>query len=364
MQDSPKKIHLCEPDIGDLEIKYVTETVKSGMVSSSAPPVKKFEAAFADFFGAKHAVATNSGLSALFLSVKALGIGPGDEVIVPTFTMVATPESVSHAGATPVFVDCSERSPSIDPEKIEAKITPRTKAIIVAHLFGIPCEMDKIMAVAEKHRLPVIEDAAEAHGAAYHGKLCGTFGTVGCFSFYASKIMTTGEGGMIITDDDALAALARRLREYDINPQKPYVHELLAWNLRLPSLGAALGLAQLERLPELINKRNRVADYYKEKLKEIPGIDFLAAPPEAKISTWLFTALVEKRDELVGFLAENGIESKRVFVPMHLLPPYKETGNYPRAEFLGEKGISLPSASLLDRESQDYVIEKVKEFYR
>ncbi|MBU6500545.1 MAG: DegT/DnrJ/EryC1/StrS family aminotransferase [Patescibacteria group bacterium] len=357
------KIPLCEPDIGELEIKYVTEAVRNNMVSSSAPPVRNFENAFAKFFGAKYAIATNSGLSALFLVVKALGIGPGDEVIVPTFTMVATPESVSHNGATPVFADCGKLNPGIDAGEIEKKITSKTKAIIVAHLFGIPCDMEPIMRVAEKHNLPVIEDTAEAHGATYRGKFCGTFGKAGCFSFYASKIMTTGEGGMIITNDDALAAMAKRLREYDINPKQPYIHELAAWNLRMSALEAALGLAQLERLKELIGKRNAIAARYAAGLSNIKGLEFMAVPPQTEISTWLCTVLADRRDELVEYLAKENIDAKRVFVPMHDLPPYKQSGNFPNAEYLAEHGISLPSASTLSEKDQNYVIEKVKKFY-
>lgn len=363
MQKPAKKIPLCEPDISGLEIKYVTEAIKNNMVSSSAPPVRSFEDAFAKSFGAKHAIAVNSGASALFLTVKALGIGPGDEVIVPTFTMIASPEAVSHCGAKPIFVDCKNDNPNIDPEIIEEKITPRTKAIMPVHLFGIPCEMDKIMAIAEKQKLPVIEDTAEAHGATYQGKLVGTFGAAGCFSFYASKIMTSGEGGMIITENDELAKKIRRLREFDINPKKPYIHELLAWNLRMSSLEAALGLAQLERLDELISKRNRIADYYTGALKNISAVKFFAEPAQTTISTWLFTVFAEKRDGLVVYLGEQNIEAKRVFVPMHLLPPYKENGRYPNAELFGEKGVSLPSASTLTREDQNYIIEKIKEFY-
>lgn len=359
-----KKIHLCEPDISELEIRYVTEAIKTGMVSSGAPPVRNFENAFAKKFGVKHAISTNSGGSALFLTVKALGVGPGDEVIVPTFTMVATPEAISHCGAKPVFVDCQTNNPNIDQKKIEEKITPRTKAIIVAHLFGIPCDMDKIMSIAQKHSLPVIEDAAEAHGSTYNGQFAGRFGAIGCFSFYASKIMTSGEGGMVITDDDGLAEKIRRLHEYDINPEKPYVHEILAWNLRMSALEAALGLAQLERLDELMAKRNAVAKRYAENLKHIPRITFFSEPPNITVSTWLFTMLADKRDELVAHLAENGVEAKRVFVPMHLLPPYKQDGDFKNAEDLGRRGISLPSASTLGEQDQDFVIAKVEEFYR
>ncbi len=360
---TPIKICLSEPDVGELEIKYVTDAIKNKEISSGAPPVKKFEAAFAGKFGVKNAIAVNSCGSALFLAVKALGIGPGDEVVVPTFTMFATPLAATHCGARPVFADSKRNNPNIDPGEIEKKITPRTKAIVIAHLYGEVCDMDAICKISEKHKILLIEDAAEAHGATYKGKLAGTFGVAGCFSFYASKTMTTGEGGMITTNDDGLAEKIRRLREYDIDSRRPYVHILPSWNLRMSALEAALGLAQLQRLDELAERRNRIALHYEEALKNVSGVGFFKSEPGSKRSTWLWSCLAENRDELLKFLSENGIESKIVFIPMHLLPPYKQTGDFKNAEYLSNHGISLPSAPNLAPEDQNYIIEKVKEFY-
>ncbi len=357
-----KRIPLCEPDISALEINYVTRAVKNREISSGASWVKKFEKTFAQKFGVKYAVSTNSGGSALFLALKALGIKEGDEVIVPTFTMFATAAAVTNCGAKPVFVDCKKNNPNIDPAKIAGKITKRTKAILIAHLYGIPCEMEEIMGTAKKHSLPVIEDVAEAHGAKMNGKLCGTFGKISCFSFYASKTMTSGEGGMIITNEKKLAEIANRLKQYDINPKKPYIHELVSWNMRMSGLEAALGLAQLERMLELIEKRNRVSKNYEKSLK-LKGIEFFQVPKNVGTSNWLFTILTKKRDALSEFLLKNGVETKKVFVPMHKLKPYLQKGNFKNAEDLSVRGISLPSATLLGKKDQDYVVSKIKEFY-
>ena len=215
--DHPIKIRVCEPDISAREIEYVTNAIRGKEVSSIAAPVKKFEDAFAKKFGVKHAVAVNSGGSALFLTLKALGIQPGDEVIVPDFTMIATAGAVSHCGAVPIFVDSSDDSLNIDASKIEEKITPRTTAIMPVHIYGEPCDMDSIMDIARRHNLLVVEDAAESHGARYKGALTGTFGDAGCFSFYANKIMTTGEGGMIVTDNADLANKLQHMRGYDFD---------------------------------------------------------------------------------------------------------------------------------------------------
>jgi len=363
----PVKIRVCEPDISELEIKYVTEAIKRTEISSIAPPVRKLENAFAEKFGMKHAVAVNSGGSALFLALKALGIGPGDEVIVPDFTMIATAAAVSHCGATPVFVDASERSFNIDPAKIEGVITPRTRAVMPVHLYGEPCEMDAIMEIAKKHKLLVVEDAAEAHGAKYKGKLAGTFGDANCFSFYANKIMTSGEGGMIATNRDELAEKLRHMRGYDFDDEKHFWHRTIAWNLRMSALSAALGLAQLERLDGLIEKRRANAGYYAERLKNIPGVRLFPEPPDTFSVFWMFGMLAPRSDELIKFLAKNGIETRRFFIPMHTQPVYEHLphgkDNFTWSDRYGASGLYLPSSSQLSDKDKDFVIEKVKEFF-
>ncbi|MDO8574159.1 MAG: DegT/DnrJ/EryC1/StrS family aminotransferase [bacterium] len=359
----PVKYYVCEPDISELEIKYVTDAIKATYVSSVAPPVKKFEEAFAKKFGMKYAVAVNSGGSALFLALKAMGIKEGDEVIVPTFTMVASPAGVSHCGATPIFVDSKSDHYNLDPKKVRAAITSRTKAIMPVHIYGQPCDMDEIMAIAKEYNLMVIEDAAEAHGAKYKGKLVGTIGDVGCFSFYANKIMTTGEGGMIVTNDEKLANTLQHIKGYDFDDEYHFWHKTISWNLRMSSLEAALGLAQLERLDSLIEKRRKNADYYTEKLKDVPGLTFFPEWPETYNVQWMYGILAPKRDELMEFLAKNGIETRTFFIPMHDQPVYKQVGDFKNAERFGKNGLYLPSSSQITREAQDYIVGKVKEFY-
>lgn len=359
----PVKIRVCEPDITELEIKYVTEAIKSTEVSSIAPPVHKLENAFAEKFGMGHAVAVNSGGSALFLTLKALGIKAGDEVIIPDFTMIATAGAVNHCGAVPVFVDSSEKSFNMDPGKIEEKITSRTRAIMPVHIYGEPCDMDPIMAIAKKHKLLVVEDAAEAHGAKYKDKLVGTFGDASCFSFYANKIMTTGEGGMILTNNGELAGRLQHMRGYDFDDERHFWHKTIAWNLRMSALGATLGLAQLERLDELIKKRRTNAKYYIEGLKDLPGIRFFPEPPDTFCVFWMFGILAPRRDELMEFLAKNGVETRTFFIPMHVQPVYNVKGDFKWADHYGANGLYLPSSSHISDENKDFVIAKVKEFY-
>lgn len=359
----PVKIPVCEPDITEIEIRYVTEAIKSKDISSIARPVRMFEEAFAKRYGMKHGIAVNSGGSALFLTLYGLGIRAGDEVIIPDFTMVATAAAVSHCGAKPVFVDASEKSFNMDPSKIEAKITARTKMIMPVHLYGEPCDMDAIMAIAKKHRLLVVEDAAESHGAKWKGKLTGTFGVASCFSFYANKIITTGEGGMILTNDDGLANTLRHIRGYDFDDEKHFWHKTIAWNVRMSALAAALGLAQLERLDELIEKRRANARYYSAGLKGIPEIRTFGEPANTFSVFWMYGIIADRADELMVFLAKNGIETRTFFIPMHGQPIYNEQGTYKWADHYGTNGFYLPSSSNISSEDKDYVIAKIKEFY-
>ena len=362
-------IHVCEPDISPLEVRYVTRAVREGQISSVAKYVPLFEEAFAKKVGTKYAVAVNSGGSALFLTLWALGIRTGDEVIMPAFTMVATANAIKQCGATPVFVD-SEQNGNINVTKIEEKITPRTKAILPVHIYGHPCDMDVILVIARKHKLLVVEDAAEAHGALYNGAMVGTLGRAGCFSFYANKVMTTGEGGMVVTNSKKLAASLQKLRAYYISEKKHFLHAELAWNLRMNSLAASLGLAQLERLDELIEKRRANAAYYSKKLA---GLSDVLTLPSEKNNTrniyWMYGVVVQSnqrgmRDKLMKYLADRGVETRTFFFPMHWQPMYKETGSYPRADYLGKNGLYLPSSSHITRKSQDAVVKHIQEFFR
>lgn len=353
--------------MSNLEIEYVTEAIKNNYVSGFAPPVKRFEKEFAEKFGMKHAIAVNSGGSALFIVLKALGVKEGDEVIMPSFTMVASPAAASHCGAIPVFVDSSEQSFNMDPKKIEEKITPRTKAIMPVHIYGEPCDMDPIMEIAKKHNLHVVEDAAEIHGAKYKGKMAGTFGIAGCFSLFANKIISSGEGGVILTNDDSLANALNHMKSYDFNDDMHFWHKTVAFNLRYPALNAALGSAQLKRFDELVGKRRTNAQYYINGLKDVPGLTLFPEKPDTFSVFWMFGLLAPKRDELMDFLAENGIETRTFFIPMHRQPVYQhlqKDERFPWADHYGDNGLYLPSSSQLTSEQKDEVVGKIKEFYQ
>ncbi|HRY52908.1 MAG TPA: DegT/DnrJ/EryC1/StrS family aminotransferase [Candidatus Portnoybacteria bacterium] len=365
-KNNQKYIRVCEPYITQKEIDAVSRAIKEGNISSTAKYVGLFEKAFAKKFGVKYAVAVNSGGSALFLALWALGIKKGDEIIVPTFTMVATANAVVQCGAKPVFVDCEENG-NIDVKKIEEKITKKTKAIIPVHIYGHPCDMDEIMAIAKKHKLFVIEDTAEAHGALYKNKLAGTFGDMGCFSFYANKVMTTGEGGMIITNNAALYKKLIKLKAYYFHDKRHFWHEQQAWNLRMSALEASLGLAQLERLNELVSLRRENARYYTDKLQGLK--DYLVFPSEkkgAKSVFWMYGLVLKKgnRDKLMKFLEKNGVETRTYFFPMNWQPIYKETEPYPVADRLGRNGLYLPSSSHLTKAEKDRIIGLVKKFFK
>lgn len=360
-------LHVCEPDIGPKEIAYVTDAVKTGHISGMAKYVKLFEEAFAKKMGVKYAVSVNSGGSALFLALWALGIRKGDEVIMPSFTMIATANAVLQCGAKPVFVD-SEPNGNIDVSKIEKKITRRTKAIIPVHIYGHPADMDEIMKIARRHRLFVVEDAAESHAARYKGKTVGSFGEAAIYSFFANKLITTGEGGMITTNNPRLAQELIYLRRYYFSPKMHFWHKKLAWNLNMSSLQAALGLAQLERMDELMKKRRANAAYYTRALKELN--DHLIFPSEkkgAKSIFWMYGLIIKKpglRDKLMDWLWQNGVETRTYFFPMHWQPLYRERrGKYPVADWLGKNGLYLPSSSNIKRRDQDRVIGLIKKFF-
>ena len=370
MTQNVDRIRVCEPDITNKEIASVTEAIEAGEVSSTAPPVGRFEKAFAEKVGVKHAVAVNSCGSALFLTAWALGIREGDEVIVPTFTMAATAYAVTQCGATPVFVDCEENG-NIDVGRIEEKITEKTKAIFPVHIYGHPCDMDAITAIAKKHDLLVVEDAAEALGATYKGSMAGSLSDAGCHSFYANKLITTGEGGMITTDNSTLAEELSKLRGYYLSSgaSRFASHEKLAWNMRMSALEAALGLAQLERLEELVKKRRKNAEDY---TTDMASLSHHLVFPEEKEDVfnvyWMYGIVLKeegKRNALQEFLAQRGIETRPFFTPMHQVPFYQTEPpeELPVSERLGRNGLYLPSSSQLSKEQKERVISAVKEFF-
>ncbi len=349
------KYPVAEPLLGDRELAYVTDALRAGEVSSIGSYVGRFEVAFAAYCGVEHALATSNGTTALHLALLALGVGPGDEVLVPALTFVATANVVVHAGATPVFVDVDAGYWGMDPQAAGAKVTAKTKAIIAVHLYGHPADLRALRAIADEQGLALIEDAAEAHGATYDGKRVGGLADVGCFSFYGNKIVTTGEGGMLTTHSDSLAATAKQLRDQGADPQRRYWHPVIGYNYRLSNLPAAVGLAQVERIDEMLAHKRRILAAYQRGLDGAP-LRFQTVAPWAGPVNWLTSVVVNddaptNAEALMAGLAEREIESRPFFVPLPSLPPYREDASYPVAERLGRQGINLPSgARLTDRD--------------
>ncbi len=363
-----KIIPVSEPLLSGNEIKYLKDCIKTGWISSLGGYVEKFEKGFSKFCQTKYAVSVNSGTSALHLALVSLGIGKGDEVIIPSFTMVSTANAVVYQGAKPVLVDSENKTFGIDPDKIEKKITKKTKAIIVVHIYGHPARMDEILKIARKYKLYVIEDAAEAHGAEYKGKKVGSIGDVGCFSFYGNKIITTGEGGMLVTGNKRLKEKAEYLRDLAFSKERHFWHKELGFNYRMSNLQAAVGFAQLEKIKYLISIKRKNASFYNKLLGGIAGI---ILPPEEKYAKnvfWMYAVLVNKdfgisRDELRVKLAKKGIETRIFFIPMHLQPIYSKIcrDSYPVAEGLCRQGLYLPSGFSLKRNQIKFIADSIRE---
>jgi perosamine synthetase len=348
-------IPVLEPFLGEDELNNVIEAVKSSWISSQGKFIGEFEEGFAKYHSVRHGIATSNGTAALHLALKSLDIGKGDEVIVPSLTFAATANAVLYCNADPVFVDSHPEYWCMDPDGLVDKITKKTKAIIPVHLYGHPCDMDPIMDLAEDHHLYVIEDAAEAHGAEYKGKMVGTFGDISCYSFYGNKIITTGEGGICITDDEALENKMIILRDHGMNPEKRYWHDVIGFNYRMTNLQAAIGVAQLQKLDQFIEKKRDIASFYQEKLTDLGDAGQISLHPEmpwAKCVYWIYCILIEdkfnlKRDHLIDELKNRGIDTRPFFYPISIMNPYKKE-SLPHAEELSRKGLSLPSSTKLD----------------
>lgn len=359
-------IPVNEPLLDGNEKRYLAECIDTGWISSEGPFVARFEQAFAARMGRRHGIAVTNGTAALDAAVAALGIGPGDEVILPTFTIISCILQIVRAGATPVLVDSDPLTWNLDVTQIEARITPRTKAILVVHIYGLPVDMDPVLELVQRYGLKLIEDAAEAIGQTYRGRPCGSFGALSTFSFYPNKHITTGEGGMILTDDDDLAETCRGLRNLCFQPGKRFVHERLGWNLRMTNLQAALGLAQLERLDEFIARKRAMGAAYTERLRDVPGLQLpLAATDYAENIYWVYSVVV---DEAVGFdaeeamrrLAAQGIGTRPFFWPLHEQPVLRRMGLFgdvecPVAERLARRGFYLPSGLAITEVQQERV---------
>ncbi|WP_373032640.1 DegT/DnrJ/EryC1/StrS family aminotransferase [Sulfurovum sp.] len=343
-----KFIPISEPSITQKEIDYVTDAVKSTWVSSLGHYINRFEDDFADYCGVRYAMTTSNGTTALHLVLVAMGIGEGDEVIVPDLTFIATANAVAYTGAKVVTVDIEESTLCIDPDAIEAAITEKTKAIIPVHLYGHPANMIKILEIAQKHGLKVIEDAAEAHGAEIEGQRVGSFGHATIFSFYGNKVITSGEGGMITTDDEALYERMKYLRDHAMTKEKRYWHTEIGFNYRMTNLQAALGVAQLERIDEILEKKNTIYSIYERELAGVQGIRLNPSASWAKNVYWMVCLEIdgfteELRDQFMMKLKELKIDSRPYFYPVSFMPMYEENSVGPVTEKVYKRGINIPS---------------------
>jgi len=349
-----KRTPLAIPDLSGNEEKYVLDAVRSTWISSTGEYINRFEKEFAELCAANSAIAVCNGTVALHLALLGLDLRPGDEVLVPSLTYVATANAVRYVGAHPVFVDVDPHTWCIDPSKLENSITRRTKGIIAVHLYGHPADMDSINRIAAVHGLWVVEDAAEAHLARYKGRPVGSLGKIGTFSFYGNKIFTCGEGGALTVNDPSLDIRLRTLKGQGVDPDRRYYFPITGFNFRLTNVACALLCAQLERRDETITKRRRIFAAYQKSLKNIPGIDFQPAAEWAEPAPWLFSITVDEqsygrtRDELMELLEQRGIETRPFFIPLHTLPPFREDAkrrgdSLPVTENLARRGLNLPT---------------------
>lgn len=359
-----KKIPVSEAIIVGNELKYLKECIRTRWISSLGPFVRKFESSFAKFCGVKYASSVINGTAALHVALAAAGIGKGDEVIVPNLTFVSTANAVVFCNAKPVFCDVDKHFWNINPEEVEKKITKRTKAIIPVHLYGCPAEMDRINKIARKHNIFVLEDAAEAHGAEYKGKKCGALGNAAIFSFYGNKIITTGEGGMVTSNNKRFIERANLLKDQGKSKKRKFYHDVLGFNYRMTNLQAAFGLAQLEGIKKLLRKKQEIAKHYYDNLAKIEGISFQEIPKKAKSSYWFVSILLGKNfpnaAKVASILEKSGIETRPFFTPLTKLPFYKTKERFPVSEYLALRGICLPSGVTLKDSQIDFICKELK----
>lgn len=361
-------IPLCVPEIKGNEWKYIKECLDTNWVSSAGSYVDKFEKDFKNYLKIKKSVVTSNGTTALYLALKVLEIGEGDEVIVPSFTFISPVNTIKYVGAEPVFVDVCKDTYVMDVQKVEELITSKTKAILPVHLYGHPVDMDRLIYTAEKHNLYIIEDATESLGCLYKDRYVGTIGDIGCFSFNGNKLITTGAGGMLVTNNEKWGENAKFLSTQAkvTNENKSFYHPETGYNFRMPNILAAMGCAQLENIDEYIKIKRENAAYYNELLKDVKGIALPIEKEWAKNVYWLYSIVVEdeygiNRDQLIKILAENRIESRPFFIPVHEMPPYVDCkhGDLSVTEELSRKGINLPSSVGLTKEEIEKVCEVI-----
>lgn len=359
------KIPVYQPQLDGNVSTYVNECLSSGWISSRGEFISRFEEAFAQYVGAEAATTVSNGTVAIHLALEALGIGPGDEVIVPSFTYIASVNTIIQSGATPVFVDSLAATLQVDPTSIEAAITPRTKAVMAVHLYGHPCDMDAIVDICQRRKLYLIEDCAEAFGTRWKGQHVGTFGDAATFSFFGNKTITTGEGGMVLARDPAMMERCRRLKSQGVSPTREYWHDMLGFNYRMTNIQAAIGLAQLERADEFLAVKTRLAETYAERFARLPVRTHVPVG-EITHSYWMCSVLVDDsgiRDDLRAHLGRANIETRPFFAMAHHMPHCRTDQVLPVGEDLSARGLNLPSHPSLTSEQIDRICEAVSGYF-
>lgn len=366
-------IPVFTPSVGEEELKNVTNAIKTNWISSKGEYIKKLEEEFARYCGVKYGVLVSNGTAALHLALCVLGIGQGDEVIIPNFTMMSTALAVHYTGAVPVFVDAQEDTLNIDVKKIEEKVTPKTKAIMPVHIYGHPCDMNEINEIARKHNLFVVEDAAEAHGAEYYGKKCGSLGDIGCFSFYANKLITTGEGGIIVTNNKEFYERAQYLKNLAFGKEKRFIHEDVGFNYRMTNVQAAIGLGQMEKIDDFLKIKRDNAQLYSSLLKNVRGVVIPIEKHYVKNSHWMYAIRFNEefglgKEEIRKRLLVEGIDTRDFFVGMNKQPvfirkSFQTEESFPISDSLARNGLYLPSGLNLSEQDIKYIcytIERIQ----
>lgn len=359
------RIPVYEPYLGGNVSAYVNECLTTGWISSRGQFISRFEEAFASYVGADAATSVANGTVAIHLALEALGLGAGDEVIVPSFTYIASVNTILQTGATPIYVDSLASTLQVDPASIRAAITPRTKAVMAVHLYGHPCDMDAIVEICREHKLLLVEDCAEGFGTLWKGRHVGTFGDVATFSFFGNKTITTGEGGMVLARDPAVMDRCRRLKSQGVSPSREYWHDMLAFNYRMTNIQAAIGLAQLEMAEMLLGEKKRVADTYSRLLAGLP-LRMHDAVGDVRHSYWMCSIIVDHsrdRDPLRSYLAEQQIETRPFFPMAHHMPHCLTDQTLPVGEDLSTKGINLPSHPGLTTQQLDHICDTVRAYF-
>lgn len=360
-----KIIPIYRPRLAGNEKRYVNECLDTTWISSRGEFIERFESAFKDYTGAAHALSVSNGTVAIHLALIALGIGPGDEVLVPSLTYVASVNCIVQSGASPVYVDSCATTWQIDVNDIVAKITPRTKAVMAVHLYGLSCDMDALVSICQRHGLLLIEDCAEAFGSRYRNQHVGNFGDAATFSFFGNKTITTGEGGMVVIKDEKIAARARSLKSQGVSPTREYWHDMLAFNYRMTNICAAIGLAQLEQADQILSSKRAVANRYREALRDLP-LDFHDEVPGTVHSFWMCSIALKDaadRDPMREHMAKLGIETRPVFYPSHFLPHLRQELKLPVAEDVSSRGLNLPSFPDLTSAEIEAVADSMRTYF-